>query len=86
MYSDSILRAEAFVIGTRTERHGTPQKAADLQDMRKGDGAETAVSSSQRRSSPDDVTGDTISATKHIKKQKAGAWSLSQAAKASLWW
>ena len=45
--------------------------------MRKGDGAERAVSSSQRRSSPDDVTGDTISATKHIKKKKTqerGRW------------
>ena len=49
--SDSILLAEALVIGTRTERHGTPQEAADLQDMRRGDGAATAASSSQRRSS-----------------------------------
>ena len=84
MCSGSILLAEAFVIGTRTERHGTPQEAADLQDMRRGDGAATAASSSQRRSSPDDVTGETISAAKPIKN--AGARSLSQAAKASLWW
>ena len=85
MCSDSILLAEALVIGTRTERHGTPQEAADLQDMRRGDGAATAASSSQRRSSPDDVTGETISAAK-LKKKNAGARSLSQAAKASLWW
>ena len=71
MCSDSILLAEAFVIGTRTERHGTPQEAADLQDMRRGDGAATAASSSQRRSSPDDVTGETISAAKPIKKRRS---------------
>ena len=68
MCSGSILLAEAFVIGTRTEGHGSSQEAADLQDMRRGDGAATAASSSQRRSSPDDVTGETISAAKLKKK------------------
>ena len=32
-----ILLAEAFLIGTRAERFGTPQEAADLQYMRTGD-------------------------------------------------
>ena len=31
------LLAEAFLIGTRAERFGTPQEAADLQYMRTGD-------------------------------------------------
>jgi len=31
------LLAEAFLIGTRAERFGTPQQAADLQYMRTGD-------------------------------------------------
>ena len=35
--SDSILMAEAFLIGTRAERFGTPQEAAELQYMRTGD-------------------------------------------------
>ena len=44
MCSNSILLAEAFVIGTRMERHGTPEEAADLQYMRRGDRAATAAS------------------------------------------
>ena len=35
--SGSRLLAEAFVIGTRAERHGSPQDAAYLQDMRRGE-------------------------------------------------
>ena len=45
-WSGSILLAEAFVIGTRMERDGTPREAADLQYMRTGDRAAAAVSSS----------------------------------------
>ena len=48
MCSNSILLAEAFVIGTRMERHGTPQKAADLQYMRRGDGCLLYTSPSPR--------------------------------------
>ena len=41
----------AFVSGARTERDGTPQEAANLQDLRTGGRAAAAVSSSQRRRS-----------------------------------
>ena len=73
MCSDSILRAEAFVIGTRTERHGTPEEAADLQDMRRGDRAAAAASSSQQHSSSAPRTGGTISGATSIKKRKIAA-------------
>ena len=45
MCSDSILIAEAFVIGTRTKRNSTPQDATDLQYMRTGDGGAVTVNS-----------------------------------------
>ena len=70
MCSGSILLAEAFVIGARTERYGTPQDAADLQDMRKGDRAAAASSSSQRRSSSAPRTGGTISGARSTKKKR----------------
>ena len=79
MCSGSILLAEAFVIGTRTERYGTPQEAADLQDMRKGDRAATASSSSQRCSSSAPRTGGTISVAG--PKQNAGSQSQGRVAK-----
>ena len=43
MCSESILLVEAFVVGTRMERHGTPQEAADLQYMRRGNEAATGA-------------------------------------------
>ena len=73
MCSGSISLAEALVIGARTERHGTPQEAADLQDMRRGEGAAAAASSSQRRSSSAPRTGGTSSGARSIKKRKSAA-------------
>ena len=69
--SRSIFLAEAFVIGTRMERHGTPQEAADLQYMRRGDGASTAAGSSQRRSSSAALTTGSDNGTKCLKRRRS---------------
>ena len=64
------LLAEAFVIGTRTERYGTSQEAADLQYLRKGDGAATAASSSQQRSFSAAFTRESDNDTRCMKKHR----------------
>ena len=84
MCSNSILLAEAFVIGTRMERHGTPEEAADLQYMRRGDRAATAASPFEWHSSSVTPTRGTECGNMIIKKN-AESQSRIRAAKTSTW-
>ena len=68
--SASIFVAEAFVIGTRVELHGTPQEAADLQYMCRVNEASTAASSSQQYSSSAPITTKSDIGMKLIKKRR----------------